>query len=400
LADMDSRCGWDSRNMTAADVVIIGAGIVGLSSGYWLAKAGAKVIVLEKGRVGWEASSRATGFLSLRGEQPLESPLAAEAERIWQTLDAELGSPTEWRPGGRLWAAVTQDEWIELQDTYKLFTETGIPFRLIDGKEARKIVPCLPDHVVGGIHTTRSGHANPQRTIQAFAWAFQKHGGQILENTPAIGLITKDGRMTGVKTPDGTIDTDTVVNCAGPQISLIADMVGVRVPVACARLEAMVTVPLPPLFDVAMVAHGLSLRQTRRGNIHFNGGPHEWVDVSLTAEPAKPNTPIIRSMARRLAELFPSLANAQVLRSWAGIVEMTPDVNCIIERLAEPQGLIIASTSGHGFGMAPSVGLAISELALNGKTNMPIASLGLARFAKLAPDWKARRRWEAGDYNT
>ena len=105
-------------------------------------------------------------------------------------------------------------------------------------------------------------------------------------------------------------------------------------------------------------------------------------------------------MARRLAELFPSLANVQVLRSWGGVVEMTPDVNCIIERLDEPDGLIIATTSGHGFGMAPSVGLAISELALNGNTNLPIASLGLARFAKLDPKWKQRRNWTSGNYNT
>jgi sarcosine oxidase subunit beta len=79
---------------------------------------------------------------------------------------------------------------------------------------------------------------------------------------------------------------------------------------------------------------------------------------------------------------------------------MTPDVNCIIERLTEPEGFIVATTSGHGLGMAPSVGVAISELAINGKTNLPIASLGLARFAKLDPNWKKRRRWEAGNYNT
>jgi len=386
--------------MKTADVVIIGAGIVGLSSGHWLAKAGAKVVILEKGRVGWEASSRATGFLSLRGEQPLESPLAVEAERLWHTLDNELGSPTEWRPGGRLWAAITDEEWRELQETYSLFAETGLPFRLIDGKAARHIVPCLPETVIGGIHTTRSGHANPQRTTQAFASALQRLGGLILENMPATGIITSGGKITGVETPGGTIATDVVVNCAGPQSGLVASMVGVHVPVAAARLEAMITAPLPPLFDVAMVGHGLSLRQTRRGNIHFNGGPHEWIDVSLTAEPKKPNTPIIRNMARRLAELFPSLSNALVIRSWAGVVEMTPDVNCIIERVREPEGFIIAVTSGHGFGMAPSVGLAVSELALHGKTNMPIADLGLARFARLDPNWKARRRWEAGQYNT
>lgn len=151
---------------------------------------------------------------------------------------------------------------------------------------------------------------------------------------------------------------------------------------------------------MTMVAHGLSLRQTKRGNIHFNGGPHEWVDVALTTEPAKPNTPIIRNMARRLAELFPSLANVQVLRSWAGIVEMTPDVNCVIERLREPDGLIIATASGHGFGLAPSVGLAVCDLALEGRTSLPIEALGLTRFARLDPNWKERRHWTAGKYNT
>jgi sarcosine oxidase subunit beta len=85
-----------------ADVVVIGAGIIGLSSAYWLAKKGAKVIVLDKGRVAWEASGRATGFLSLRGESPAEFPLANLAEELWSTLDEELGYPTEWMPGGRL----------------------------------------------------------------------------------------------------------------------------------------------------------------------------------------------------------------------------------------------------------------------------------------------------------
>ena len=386
--------------MESADVVVIGAGVIGLSAGYWLAKAGARVIILDKGRTAWEASSRATGFLSLRGEQPLEAPLAVEAERLWTNLDDELGFPTEWCPGGRLWVAITPQEWDELQQTHRQFMTTGIPFRLIDGKEARGIAPCLPENVLGAIHTTRSGHANPQRTAQAFAWAFETLGGRIFEYTPAVGIRTTGGKISGVDTPQGTIGTDIVVNCAGPQIGLIAQMVGVDIPVAAVRLESMVTTPLPRLFDVAMVGHGLSLRQTRRGNIHFNGGPHEWIDADLTSEPAKPNTPIIRNIARRLAELLPSIAHIPLLRSWAGIVEVTPDQSCIIERLTAPDGMIVATASGHGFGLAPSIGKAISELALNSKTSLPIASLGLSRFAKLDPNWRARRGWLPGSYNT
>lgn len=386
--------------MQNADVVIIGAGITGLSAAFWLAKAGAKVVVLDKGRVAAEASSRATGFLSLRGEQPMESPLAAEAEKLWETLDQELGYPTEWKQKGRLWVASNEAEWAEMQNTFQHFSKTAIPFELIDSKQCREIVPSLNEGIVGGIHTRRSGHGNPQRTSQAFAWAFQDLGGVILENTPAIGIETSGGKVTAVKTPTGTIFTDVIVNCAGPQVAKIAKMVDIEIPIATVRLESMVTAPLPPLFDVAMVGNGLSLRQTQRGNIHFNGGPHEWIDVVLDKDPAKPNTPIVRNIARRLAELMPSISNIQLLRCWAGVVEVTPDQVTILERLNSPDGFIIATTSGHGFGMAPSVGVAIRDLALTGKTTMPVESLGLSRFSNLPVNWKELRQWQPGSYNT
>ena len=386
--------------MEKADAVVIGAGIIGLSAGCRLTKRGAKVVVLDKGRVGWEASGRATGFLSLRGEQPLEAPLAAAANKLWMTLDEELGYPTEWMPGGRLWVALEENGWRELKDLREPWNAAGIPVKLIDGSAARAIVPCLSDHTIGGLHTDRGGHANPQRATQAFAWALRDRGGDIRENTPATGITVSGGKVNAVETPAGAIATPIVIDAAGPQTALIAAMVGVKVPMAPVRLEAMVTVPLPRLFDVAMVGHGLSLRQTRRGNIHFNGGPHEWIDVDLTSEPAKPNTPIVRNIARRLAELFPSLAQTAVLRSWAGVVEVTPDQTCIIERLAAPDGMIIASASGHGFGLAPSLGQAIAGLALEKRSPIPIEGLGLSRFAGLDPNWREKRRWTAGAYNT
>ena len=385
--------------METADVAVVGAGVVGLSTAYWLAKAGAKVVVLDKGRTAWEASGRASGYLSLRGETPIEARVAAEAERIWNTLDDELGYVTEWCPKGRLWAAFPY-EWEEMQATYEAFKKTDFEFRLIDGKEARELLPYLSESVVGGIHTTRAGHANPQRTAQAFAWAANDRGVKILENSPVLSITTSGGAITGLKTPNGEISAPKIVNCAGPQAGMIADMIGGYVPVAAARLEAMVTAPLPPMFTFAMIGNGVSVRQTHRGNLHFNGGPHEWIDVDQTSEPAKPNTPIVRNMARRLAELLPAIANIQALRSWAGIVEVTPDQSCIIERLSSPEGMIIATASGHGFGLAPSLGKAICGLALEGTSPIGIDGLGLGRFASLDKDWRAARRWTAGAYNT
>jgi sarcosine oxidase subunit beta len=387
-------------SVRTADVAVIGAGLLGLSAGYWLAKAGVKVIVLDKGRTAYEASSRATGYLSLRGDSYPEIPLAKEAERLWDTLDEELGYPTEWQRSGRLWAATNEEEWTQIKALYRDFAKTDLGFRLIEPRQVRDLVPQITDATLGGVYTPRSGHANPQRTSQAFAWAFQDRGGEICEFEPVTRVRTSGGKVTGVDTTKGSIDAPVVISCAGPQNGLIAEQVGIVFPVASARFEAMITAPLPPLYQTALIAHGLSIRQTKRGNLHINGGPHEWVSVKAAGEPAKPTTPLLRHLARRVVEVLPSVAGIQLLRCWAGIVDVTPDTMCAIERFTSPEGLVMASAASHGFGMAPSMGRVLADLALNGKTPIEIEGLSLSRFQGLPPDWRERIGWQPGAFNT
>jgi sarcosine oxidase subunit beta len=122
--------------------------------------------------------------------------------------------------------------------------------------------------------------------------------------------------------------------------------------------------------------------------------------VAPTGEPAKPNTPLIRSIARRLAELMPSLADVPVLRSWAGIVEETPDYYPILDRVESPDGFVVAMVSGHGFGLSPATGKVISELVMKGASSVSIDGLTLSRFAGLDRAWRKARHWEATAYNT
>jgi sarcosine oxidase subunit beta len=245
-----------------ADVVVIGAGIVGLASAYWLAKSGAKVIVLDKGRAGWEASGRATGFHSLRGEIP-----ASVRSRLWRRISGrpwmkELGYPTEWVPAASLGRAGTGS----LDRAHGHLS--ALAFRRASDRRLGRcparvaVVPCLSEQTLGALYMQRSGHLNPQRATQAFAWAFRDRGGEIREETAVTGINVSGGRVTGVETTASPISAPIVITCAGPQSAKIAAMVGVDLPLATVRLEAMVTVPLPPLFDVAMVGHGISLRQT------------------------------------------------------------------------------------------------------------------------------------------
>jgi glycine/D-amino acid oxidase-like deaminating enzyme len=386
--------------MDSADVVIIGGGVTGLSSGYWLTKAGLDVVVVEKGIVGWEASGRNGGISSRRGDEPPVVPLAQEACRLWPTMDQELGYPTEWVGGGGLSLAMTEERRAYLFEARSRWEALGLPARWVDPEEIRELAPSVSEHVRGGVYVETAGHANPQRTAQAFAWAIRDRGGRIYQQTAVTGIQVSNDKVMAVGTTRGPIATETVVSCAGPQTAHIGRMVGVDIPVAPARVEIIATVPLPPLFSSYISGHGLYGRQTLRGNLIFGGGPHEWTDVEPTGAPGKPNTPLIRNIARRLAELMPSVADQPVLRSWAGVVEQAPDYYPIIDRLQSPVGFIVATASAHGFGLCPASGRAISELVLRGTSSVPIEGLALGRFADLEPRWRESRHWLAGAYNT
>ncbi|MCP8897470.1 FAD-binding oxidoreductase [Shinella daejeonensis] len=386
--------------MQSYDIIVVGAGILGLSTAYRAQKAGAKVLVLDAGATAYEASSRATGYLSLRGETPAESPLAQEAEKLWDGLDDELGYPTEWTQKGRIWAALDEHEFADLQKLYRTFQKTDVPFEFLDGATMRKMIPCLSERCLGGIWTNRSGHANPQRTSQAFGWAFTDLGGEIREYTPVLEVLVEAGKVKGVRTPQGEIHCGNVALCAAAHNPLLLKPFGIHFPLAPVRLEALVTTPMPPLFEQAFIGNGLSIRQTKRGNIHMNGGPYEWINLEIGREAAKPTTQTVRNIMRRAIETMPVLKGAQFLRCWAGIVDIAPDQMTTIHRFDSPEGLVTAACSGHGFGMSPAVGVAASELLMNGATRMPIEQLSLDRFRDTPSDWRERRRWEAGQYNT
>ena len=376
-----------------ADVVIIGGGVSGLSSAWFLARAGKDVVVVEKGAVGGEASGRNGGMISERVDEPPIIPMAVESLKIWPALDDELGYPTEFTHQGRLQVAVTEEDMGDIFSEREEARRRGIAVELLEPAEMRGLVPGLTGRALGGAFYPNGGHANPQRSVQAFAWAFQDLGGRLRQRTAVTGMEVAGGRVASVETTAGAIEADVVVSAAGPQTGLLAAMVGARVPVAPARVQMLATAALEPMFDVALVGNGLYGRQAARGNLLFGGGPHEWADVSLTGDPSKPNTPLVRNIARRLAELLPEAARAPVIRSWAGIVEQCPDYMPVIDFLDSPGNYLVVTASAHGFGISPATGKVVSDLVLRGETGVDIRGLGLGRFAGLPPDWRERRGW-------
>jgi len=376
--------------VSAQSVVIIGGGVTGLSSAWWLARSGVRVTVLDKGIVGWEASGRNGG-----GCSHYQSPLFDEEQRLWPQMDELLGYPTEHRRE-RIVLAVTEGQLVQYNYIADMIGKLGYRVDKLDAQQAREAVPLAGDNCLGGIHYRFGGHANPQRTVQAYAWAIQDLGGRIVQHSPATGFETAGGRVTAVLTDKGRHGCDAVVIAAGPQTGMLAAKLGVDVPLAAARAEMIVTEPAPMMPLGGVDGNGLYGRQTLRGNLAYGGGPHEWLEVGESGPAARPASPLARNLARRLVELFPKAGNLSVIRSWAGIIEKTPDGRPIIDRLSSPDNVVIATLSGVGFGLSPASGHAVRDLVIDGTCSFTnIDKLALSRFAGIGADWREQRGWLA-----
>ena len=372
-----------------ASVIIIGGGATGLSAAWWLARDGVDVLVLDKGPVAWEASGRNGGGCSHHF-----SPLFAEEQRLWPLMDDLLGYPTEYQPR-RIRIARTPEQFALYQLGPANAAHQGFRTDLLDPQQIAELVPLAgPDCYAGHLYQW-GGHANPHRTVQAYAWALQDLGGRVLQHTAVEAFTLKAGRVTEVVTDRGTFACDTVLIAAGPQTRRLAQMLGTDVPMVAARAEMIVTEPLPLMPIGGVDGNGLYGRQTLRGNLAYGGGPHEWLDVATNAVPPRASTPLMQNISARLAGLLPKAAHARVIRSWAGIVENTPDGRPVVDWLPTAPNAMVATFSSIGFGLSPATGHAISDLIQHDEvTWADITSFELKRFATLEPDWQTQQGWQ------
>jgi sarcosine oxidase subunit beta len=371
-----------------AQVVVVGGGVTGLSAAWWLARSGVDVLVLDKGVVGWEASGRNGG-----GASHYHSPLFHEEQRLWPLMDELLGYPTEYRRE-RVIFALTESDLAAYQGMAAEGRRLGYSVSDLDPRQVRELVPMASEANLGGVHLHYGGHANPQRTVQAYAWALQDLGGRIRQHTAALGIVHAGGRVVGVETPTGRIGCEALVIAAGPGAGFLLESVGVRLPLGYGRAEMIVTEPAPLMASGGVDGNGLYGRQTLRGNLAFGGGPHEWIDLAPDGPAARPSSPLARNLARRVAELMPGAASLRLIRSWAGVIENTPDGRPVLDRLESPANLTVATMSSVGFGLSPASGHAVRDLVLEGRCSFAdLGKLKLDRFGQIADDWLTTRGW-------
>ena len=421
----------DATLPEAADVVVIGAGIIGVSTAWHLAKAGHSVALLEKGVVAGEQSSRNWGWCRTMNRDEREIPLMQHSQHLWDTLPAEIGAEMGFRRNGLVY--VTKDPkqpaawqaWLDMAQPYQ------VGARIIDAAEAKRLTPGNAQDWIGGVISPRDGRAEPAIAAPALAKAARARGVTLHQNCAVRGLDTTGGRISGVFTERGRIRTQAVVLAAGAWASMFLRRHGLDMPQSSVHSTIFATTPakqvsagplstpdfiLTPLLDggylVAAKARGRleltpagiryarqflpSLRKNwkmvelRLGRSFFEGPDAlhgRWsfdrptVFERMRVLEAKPKASIVQPAIDAIVAAYPELAGIRAARLWAGWIDSTPDAVPVISRVAALPGLVVAAGfSGHGFGIGLGAGRLAADLAGEAPPVVDPAPFALSRF--------------------
>lgn len=377
--------------MTGAvtEVVIVGGGISGTAAAYELARAGARVTLLERNTLAGMASGRTLAGVRQSGRHPAELPLAKAAVRRWQQLGDELDANVEYRQEGNLRLARAPDEVAIIEGIVHEQRALGLDLKLLEGNRAvREVAPAIAESVLAASFCPTDGHANPVATVEAIAAAARRFGASIATDVAVTAIDLAGGRVAGVTTTSGHYSADVVIVTAGVHTGRLCTPLGIDLPISVRRVGVVQTAPLPPLLAqvLGVASADFAGRQEVSGRFRFTGGGEPWPydldGLDAGDEPMQPRLADIAASLAKAAGLIPALAEARISRVWGGLLDMTPDALPIIERVAEIDGLIVAAGfSGHGFCLGPVTGEIVSQLALHGDTSYPIEPFRLERFA-------------------
>lgn len=368
-----------------ADVIIVGGGIIGCATAYYLAKSGVRdILVLEASPyIGNGGSSRNGGGVRQSGRDPRELPLAMWGiQNLWPGLSEELGVDTEYTQEGNLRLGKTPAHLKILQGLTDRAVACGLEVRMIDGQEVRSINPFLTDEVIGASWCPTDGHANPLTTTLGFYKKARELGVHFVTGIPVTGLKKVKGRLRKVVTPEGIFEGEKVLVAAGYESRAILDTVDIDVPMVKSKVEALVTEAEPPMFKQMLGTAEADFygHQTKHGSFVFGG------HTGLEACEKDNGTPISTSQGapctcRGIMKYFPALSQAKIVRSWAGWLDDCIDGVPVMSPVEEVPGLFIACAfTGHGFGIGPAAGYSLAKMILGEETPVDLEPLRYNRF--------------------
>jgi sarcosine oxidase subunit beta len=377
-----------------ADVVVIGAGVMGASVAYHLARAGVqRVIVVEKRFLAAGATGKSAGLVRMHYDNEPESTLAWISFDYFRNWPEVVGGHCDFRRTGflRLVPAEFEDS---LQANVAMQQRIGINMRVISGEDVSEIVPsyCTDDFDIA-VYEPDSGYADPTSTTSALIDGARQMGARLFQETTVTGIRAKSGRISEVETDRGMISTCIVVNTAGAWAAEIGAMVGVELPVQGWRDELLYLQRPPDLAGshpaVVDDINGQYFRP-ETGQLMLVGpwglGEEEEIGVDPDNYREWVDDRFILGMSQRLVRRIPGMSNGAVVRGEAGCDGLSPDKHSIIDQVG-PEGFYVAvGHSGTGFKIAPAVGACLAELITKGRTEtMDITPFRLSRYAEGKP---------------
>ena len=364
-----------------ADIVIIGAGIIGCSIAYHLSLLGnARVTVVEQDLICSGSTGRSAGGIRQQFGTELNIRLSQESVRMFERMPEELGTDPGFRRIGYLFLASSDAEMRMFQRNVALQRWMGVPVQIVSVEEIQRIVPYLRlDGIVGGTHCAADGYAAPYEVTMGYAAQARRRGVKIHEQRGVTGILKNEHTVQGVMTSVGPIHVPIVVNAAGPAAGRIGDMAGVPVPIKPYRRQLFTTHPLPAFASEPPLTVDYHRNWYFRGELGgclFSGPKDEQSTFDTNV-----NWEHLAESVEQAVVRLPLLADAEIHRGWAGLYEITPDSNAILGPVPELAGFFVAGGhSGHGFQHGPMTGKLMAEMILTGRTSIDVASLSIQRF--------------------
>jgi sarcosine oxidase, subunit beta len=367
-----------------ADYLIIGGGIVGSSVAYHLAKRGAgKIVVIEQATLGSGSTSKAAGGIRAQFGAEVTIRMSLYAQNVYRHFEEEFGVTADYHEVGYLFLLTTQDELESFKKNVALQNALGVPSTILGPAEIGEMVPAVKiDDLAGASYCATDGTAGPSEALQGFVRRGRELGVDFVEASPVVGIDLEGGRVRAVRTPTETFETPLVVNAAGPWASQIGRLVGVELPVRPLKRHIWITErfdqipgPTPQTIDFHS---GFCFRKELESVMWSGGDMLERWDFSTEVEWDQ-----LQASVEKAVKRVPILADARVMRGWAGLREVTPDHLPIIGPLPDLEGFVCANGfSGHGFMHAPASGRLVSELLLDGRTFLDVSPFRYERFSE------------------
>lgn len=357
--------------MSTTEVIVIGGGITGCATAYELGKQGVHVTLLERENIHAMGSGWTLAGVRQSGRHAAELPIAREAIRAWEHLGDELEAELDYIQNGNLRLALLPEQEATIRNVASIGTAAGIPMEYIaDVQQVRSIAPEVTESIVGASFCATDGHADNLKTVQAYAAAAQRLGATIMSGVEVLSLTTRGDRVTGVQTTEGSFSADVVVVTAGIYTPRLLQPLTLNLPIQVVHCPVAQTIPandfkLAPVLGVA--TGGFAARQTANGSIRFIGASIPWNEGHHTATNVGMTVQQLDNMTRNALAVLPRLEELRVERVWGGLIDSTPDAIPVYDAVESHPGLVIgAGFSGHGFGIGPTSGQILANLATSG----------------------------------